>query len=173
MHGMEPHDEIEYWRARATKAEAEAADAKEMMLASEEVSRAYDVMVVYRENERLYAAFAKMVADLEEKGAIEFKATGCEWCGVALPKLDDDTTEMVHERVKRHVEQCSKHPLPELRRALAAVQADSNITLEQRRKAEQDARLAQYACLELARELERTRAERDEVMSILDKMERP
>jgi hypothetical protein len=60
----------------------------------------------------------------------------------------------------------------ELERTVAELQRDSNLVLEQRRKAEQDARLAQYACLELARELERTRAERDEVMSILDKMER-
>jgi hypothetical protein len=47
----------------------------------------------------------------------------------------------------------------ELERTVAELQRDSNLALEQRRKAEQDAKLAQYACLELAKELERTKSE--------------
>jgi hypothetical protein len=92
MHGMEPHDEIEYWRERAKRAES-------------------------------------------------------------------------------NMRECSS--CTDRARVLAEIVADSNITLEQRRKAEQDAKLAQYACLELAKELERTKAERDEVTRILDQMERP
>lgn len=108
----------------------ENANLREFIAASEECAKADDVLWYADENERMRAEFTRMMRQLETDGEVQFNASGCEWCGAAWPKPEGDTAEQVHERARRHVYRCAKHPMKIERDALSEQVASLRSTID-------------------------------------------
>lgn len=117
-------------RAEIERLTTENANLREFIAASEECAKADDVLWYADENERMRAEFTRMMRQLETNGEVQFNASGCEWCGAAWPKPEGDTAEQVHERARRHVYRCAKHPMKIERDALTEQVASLRSTVD-------------------------------------------
>ncbi len=130
-------------RARALlQVHAELETLRTYVAACKEVATAKDVLWFQQENERMRAAFAKMVKRIENGESFSVRLSGCEWCGAMWPKLDEDSFDHVKERARRHAYTCPDHPLRIERDALAAERDDLRATVEDLRDRAQEHREA-------------------------------
>lgn len=107
---------------------------RELLASSKDVALALDVNYYAEENERMRAAFQKMVDALKDGDGteieLEFQMSGCEWCHQVWPKPDGSTQEQIEERARRHIFTCAKHPLRIERDALRGLLVDACRVLE-------------------------------------------